>query len=67
MYRGMPKGVELLLRHCAGFEDRLPARDRVVAMLGEELTCLLLSALRPGGAGQPRGGRLSSSSPYSRT
>jgi hypothetical protein len=63
----MSKGVELLLRHCAGFEDRLPARDRVAAMLGEELTCLLLSALRPGGAGQLRGGRLSSSSPYSRT
>ena len=63
----MSKGVDLLLRHCASFEDRLPARERVAAVLGEELTCLLLSALRPGGAGQLRGGRLRSSSPYSRT
>jgi hypothetical protein len=63
----MSKGVDLLLRHCAGFQDRPPARDRVAAMLGEELTGMLLSALRPGGVGQLRGGRLSSSSPYSRT
>ena len=63
----MPKGVELLLRHRAGFEDCLPARERLAALLGEELTSLLLSALRAGSRGQVRGGRLSSSSPYSRT
>ena len=63
----MPKGVDLLLFHCAGPEDRLPARERLKALLGEELTGFLLTALRPAGASQPRGGRLSSSSPYSRT
>lgn len=63
----MPKGVDLLLRHCSDLEGRLPARERLEAVLGEELTCMLLSALRPGGSSQLRGGRLTSSSPYSRT
>ena len=63
----MPKGVDLLLFHCAGSEERLPARERLEAMLGEELTGFLLSALRPVGPSQPRGSRLISSSPYSRT
>ena len=59
----MPKGVDLLLFHCADLEDRLPARERLEALLGEELTGFLLSALRPVAVSQPRGGRLISSSP----
>lgn len=65
----MRKGVDLLLAHCACLEERRPARERLQAVLGKELTGFLLAALRPGPAarGQPRRGRLTSSSPYSRT
>ena len=63
----MLKGVDLLLRHCTDVGARPPARERLETLLGEELTVLLLSALQRSGADQVRGGRLISSSPYSRT
>ncbi len=63
----MAKGVDLLLLHCSDRAERPPARERLEHLLGEELTVLLLSALGRSGASQPRGRRLTSSSPYSRT
>lgn len=58
----MTRGVELLLRHCAAFDERPSARSRVSADLGEPLAALLVYALA-----QRRGGRRGSSAPYSLT
>jgi hypothetical protein len=58
----MARGVDLLLQHCAAFDERPSARLRLGAQLGEPLASLLVYALA-----QRRGGRRGSSAPYSLT
>ena len=54
--RAPSRGADLLLAHCASLDgDQRPAaNDRLRALIGTELTSLLVRALAPGRGGRSR-------------